>query len=163
MNPTIGCRFGRISPAIGLYSMNSPNESLNGSSPSFPPVLARIPGLVDESAQPGITPDEFSEAVTPAPDTEKGTHETDEALGEDQKAPGDREIHHPAVRLEIPAVPTPPTETTDCYFKLRPWQVRCSAELTGHRNFILNAPMAAGKTFELCAIAAARLRGDGDL
>jgi superfamily II DNA or RNA helicase len=137
--------------------MNSDRQHIDSSS-SFSPVLARIPRLVG-SAQPAITPGEPSEAVPPAPDT----HETDVALGEDQKPPGEQELYHPAVRLEIPAVPTPPTETTDGYFKLRSWQVRCFAELTGHRNFILNAPMAAGKTFELCAIAAERLCKDSDL
>ena len=83
---------------------------------------------------------------TPLPDEEHDSLEQDAAPGEDQKALGDQELYRPAVRLEIPAVPVPPTETTDGYFKLRPWQVRCSAELSGHRNFILNAPMAAGSS-----------------
>jgi hypothetical protein len=59
--------------------MKLPNQSLNDSSASSSPVVARIPGVVDESAQPG-------------------THRQDEAPGEDQKAPGDRELYQPAVR-----------------------------------------------------------------
>src|ERR1039458_5686837 len=143
--------------------MNSPNQFVNDSFAPFLPVLAQIPGFVDESAQPGITPDESSEAIPPAPDEGPETHRQNQVQGENQKTLGDRELYHPAVRLEIQEVPTPPTETTDGYFKLRPWQVQCSAELAGHRNFILNAPMAAGKTFELCTIAAERLRRDGHL
>ena len=142
--------------------MNLPDQNFDCSCPSLPPVLAQIPGFVDESAQPG-TPDESSEAMPPAPDEEKETHRQDVAPGDDQKDLGDRGLYHPAMRIEIPAVPTPSTETTDGFFKQRPWQVRCSAELPGRCNFILNAPTAAGKTFELCKIAAERLRRDSNL
>ena len=141
--------------------MNSDEPHIDSSS-SFSPVLAWIPGFVDESALPGYPGRVFGSHPAGAGPGE-GAPSNDESPGEDLKARSDQELYHPAVRLEIPAVPTPPTETTDGYFKLRPWQVRCSAELTGHRNFILNAPMAAGKTFELCAIAADRLRSDSDL
>jgi hypothetical protein len=89
--------------------------------------------------------------------------EQDAATGKDQKARSDQELYQPAMRIEIPAVPPPSTETTDGFFKQRPWQVRCSAELRGNCNFILNAPTAAGKTFELCTIAADRLRRDCNL
>src|SRR5664280_2806183 len=104
--------------------MNSPDQHFDCGSPSFPPVLAGIPG-VDESAQPGIAPGESSEAIPPAPNTENGTHETNEAPGDDQKAVGDRGIYQPALRLEIPATASPSTESTDGYLRLRPWQERC--------------------------------------
>src|SRR5262245_37983284 len=52
----------------------------------------------------------------------------------------------PAMRIEIPAISAASTATTDGYFRLRPWQERCFAELSGAPNWIINAPMAAGKT-----------------
>lgn len=143
--------------------MNSDNQHFNSALQSFLPVLARIPDLVDEKAQPGITPDQVSDAMQPAPLENKLGLQQAQARDEAQKALGDREIHQPAMRFEIPAVPTPPTETTDGFFRQRPWQLLCSAELAGHRNFILNAPTAAGKTFELCTIAAERLNRDENL
>ncbi|HYW38073.1 MAG TPA: DEAD/DEAH box helicase family protein [Terriglobales bacterium] len=143
--------------------MNSQYQYFNGTSSPFPAGLAPIPGLVDEKAQPEITKDEVSEGIPPAPVEEEETHQQDGAPDKAQKALRDGKIHQPAMRIEIPAVATSPTETTDGFFRQRPWQVQCSAELTGNCNFILNAPTAAGKTFELCTIAAERLSRDKNL
>lgn len=69
----------------------------------------------------------------------------------------------PAIYLEIPAVATPPTETTDGFYELREWQTRCFNKLRGRRNWMIIAPPAAGKSVEICAIAADRLKRDDDL
>jgi len=69
----------------------------------------------------------------------------------------------PVMRIETPAGATMSTETTDGFYKLRKWQQTCFAKLRYCRNWIITAPPAAGKSFEICAIAADRLKRDDDL
>ena len=129
--------------------MDLSNEQLNQTSAVFPGSSSWIPG-VEESTPPGVPGEDSSEAMP--------------AMALDsEKAPANTELYQPAMRIEIPALPTPSTETTDGFFKQRPWQAECSVALAEQRNFILNAPTAAGKTFQLCTIAAERLRRDSDL
>ena len=69
----------------------------------------------------------------------------------------------PAIHIEIRPIATSPTETTDGFDELREWQTTCFNKLRSRRNFIIIAPPAAGKSVGICAIAADRLRRDGDL
>src|SRR5580698_2185568 len=69
----------------------------------------------------------------------------------------------PALRREIPAAAALSTETTDGFYQMREWQQRCFGELRMSQNAIINAPMAAGKSFAICAIAADRLTRDEHL
>jgi hypothetical protein len=73
------------------------------------------------------------------------------------------EIQQPAIRFEVPAIPSLPTETTDGFCRLRDWQERCYKSLKDVKNWIIKAPMASGKSFEICAIAADSLRRDQSL
>lgn len=72
-------------------------------------------------------------------------------------------IQQPAMRIEIPAAATSKTETTDGFFRKREWQIRCSNKSGNSRNWIITAPPAAGKSFEICSIAADRLKRDEQL
>lgn len=129
---------------IGCLSyMNSSDQQFNTPS-SLPPVLAGTPSVVDESLQPDVTPDDLSEANPPKPDEEKELRQQDGVSGEDRMPLGDRELCQPAIRIETPAVATPSTETTDGFFRLRPWQAACREALAGSRNWIINAATAAG-------------------
>src|SRR5215467_1190560 len=67
------------------------------------------------------------------------------------------------LRIEIPRGAELSTETTDGFFRMREWQTRCFDQLSSSQNWIINAPMAAGKSFEICAIAADRLNRDENL
>jgi superfamily II DNA or RNA helicase len=69
----------------------------------------------------------------------------------------------PAIHLETPVVATVATKTSDGFDELREWQTRCFNKLRGRRNWVIIAPPAAGKSVEICAIAADRLRRDRDL
>ena len=69
----------------------------------------------------------------------------------------------PALSIEIPQGAVLSTETTEGFFRMREWQTRCFDQLTASRDWIINAPMAAGKSFEICAIAAERLNRDEHL
>jgi hypothetical protein len=142
--------------------MNS-NQQLNSGSASFSPLLVPISGLSDENAQPGIPTADSSEAIPPAPDEEEQPHQQYEASGETRKADRGGEIVQPAMRIEIPAMPAESTETTDGYLRLRPWQERCLNALRDSHNWLINAPMAAGKTLEIVAIAVDRLTRNSDL
>src|ERR1022692_4232416 len=126
--------------------MNSSNQYVNNTSPSFAPVLAGIPDLSDETAQAPIGADRpsITEVVYTAPPETKQTLRQDQAPGDVEIPLSHGEIHQPAMRIEIPAVPTPSTETTDGFFKLRPWQANCFVALGNSRNWIINAPTAAG-------------------
>jgi superfamily II DNA or RNA helicase len=73
------------------------------------------------------------------------------------------DIQQPTIRIEIPAGAAFSTEATDGYYKMREWQVRCFDMLRDSQNWIINAPMAAGKSFQICAIAADRLSRDKNL
>lgn len=73
------------------------------------------------------------------------------------------DIQQPAMRIDIPAVATVPTETTDGFYRLREWQNLCFNQLRSTHNWIITAPMAAGKSFEICAIAVDRLIQDDTL
>ncbi len=68
-----------------------------------------------------------------------------------------------ALRIEIPAGEALPTETADGFYRMREWQSRCFDQLSSSQDWIINAPMAAGKSFEICAIAADRLNRDEHL
>src|SRR5258708_4853073 len=72
----------------------------------------------------------------------------------------DKHVQHPAMRLQIDPVATAPTESTDGFFRMREWQERCFTQLKASHHWIINAPMAAGKSFQICAIAADRLGRD---
>jgi DEAD/DEAH box helicase. len=72
-------------------------------------------------------------------------------------------IQHPAMRLQIAPIATTPPESVDGFLKLRDWQVRCLDELRGSRQFIINAPMASGKSLEICALASWWLAEDSSL
>lgn len=143
--------------------MISPTQSntISVSSPFF----AEIPSLLDETAQPTITTTGASmeKSVHTEPPENNQNLQQPQAPGETQRTLDTGPIYQPVVRIEIPAVPTASPETTDGYFKLRPWQLRCSAELTGYRNFIVNAPTAAGKCFVICTMATERMSRDADL
>src|SRR5579862_6812858 len=69
----------------------------------------------------------------------------------------------PAIHLETAVVATVATKTSDGFDELREWQTRCFNKLRGRRNWVIIAPPAAGKSVEICAIAADRLRRDRDL
>lgn len=69
----------------------------------------------------------------------------------------------PALHIEIPRGAEPSTETTDGFLRMREWQTRCFDQLSSSQDWIINAPMAAGKSFEICAIAAGRLNRDEHL
>jgi hypothetical protein len=71
--------------------------------------------------------------------------------------------HQPAIRIEIPAVATESTETAEGFYKMRAWQQRCFNDVKDSQYWIINAPMAAGKSFQICAVAADRLRRDEHL
>lgn len=144
--------------------MNS-DQQFNSTSPSFLPVLAGIPGLVAETAQEPIIADgpPMGDSVDTAALEDGQSHQPAQSPDEAQKALGDRDIYRPALRLEIPATESASTETTDGYLRLRPWQVRCLNALKDSHNWIINAPMAAGKTFEIAAIAGERLKRNGNL
>jgi len=73
------------------------------------------------------------------------------------------EIHQPAIRIEIPAIPSLPTKTTDGFYKMRDWQQRCFKALKDNRNWIIKAPTAAGKSFEICALGADALIRNSNL
>lgn len=76
---------------------------------------------------------------------------------------GAGQIHQPAMRIEIRGLNAPSTETGDSYYRLRPWQERCLNMLLHSHNSIINAPMASGKTLAIAAIAAERLKRNGNL
>jgi superfamily II DNA or RNA helicase/predicted small metal-binding protein len=69
----------------------------------------------------------------------------------------------PAIHIEIPTIATLPTEKSDGFCELREWQTKCFKKLVGSRNWMIIAPPAAGKSVEICAIAADRLKRDDDL
>jgi hypothetical protein len=144
--------------------MNLSNEQLNSTRSSFSPAMVESVN-VDETAQPPLAADGTSiwQSSYTAPFENEQARQQDESSSESRKTLGAGEICQPAMRIEIRGVNTPSTATTDGFFRQRPWQLRCSTELAGQRNFILNAPTAAGKTFELCAIAHARVEEDTDL
>src|SRR5260370_3474412 len=73
------------------------------------------------------------------------------------------EIHQPAMRIEIPPIPSLPTETTDGFYRMREWQRQCFTALKDNRNWIIKAPTAAGKSFEICALGADALIRDRNL
>ena len=51
----------------------------------------------------------------------------------------------PALRIAIPAGAALSTETTDGFYRMREWQARCFDQLSPSEDWIINAPMAAGK------------------
>src|SRR5258708_7921959 len=73
---------------------------------------------------------------------------------EREQTMNNNEIYQPAIRIEIPPIPSLPTETTDGFYRMREWQKRCFDALRDSRNWIIKALMASGKSFEICAIAA---------
>jgi len=70
------------------------------------------------------------------------------------------ETLHPAIRFEIPATKTAPTESGYGFFRMRDWQRQCFDELQDSHHWLINAPMAAGKSFEICALVAHWLMRD---
>lgn len=67
-------------------------------------------------------------------------------------------IQHPAISFTISdPLEEKATIHVDGFFEMRNWQRRCFDELQDSQYWIINAPMASGKTFEMCAIAADRL------
>src|SRR6516164_8160674 len=72
-------------------------------------------------------------------------------------------MHTPAMVVETTPVAQVSTEASDGFFRLREWQVRCFNELSASHNWIINAPMAAGKSFQISAMAADRLGHDDRL
>jgi hypothetical protein len=58
----------------------------------------------------------------------------------------------PAVRHAVTPVASPSTLSTNGYMLQRGWQARCSAEIDHSHHWIINAPMASGKTFQICVM-----------
>jgi hypothetical protein len=144
--------------------MNLSNEQLNSTRSSFSPAMVESEN-VDESPRSSLAAEGASigQSSDTASFAKKYASQQDGASSDFRNNCRAEEICQPAMRIEIRGVNTPSTAKTDGFFTQRPWQLRCSAELAGQRNFILNAPTAAGKTFELCAIAYARLEEDPGL
>src|SRR5262249_13137925 len=69
----------------------------------------------------------------------------------------------PVMRIEIPALDASPTQTTNGFYRMREWQEGCFENLKDASNWIINAPPAAGKSFQICALVADRLRRDENL
>jgi superfamily II DNA or RNA helicase len=67
-------------------------------------------------------------------------------------------IQQPAMRIQTCQPATSSTDTADGYYRMRPWQERCFTQLRNSHHWIINAPMAAGKSFQICATAADQLR-----
>ena len=71
--------------------------------------------------------------------------------------------HVPAVRLPIEPKGLQSTNPADGYQIMRGWQDRAFDALQSSHHWILNAPMASGKTFLICALGANWLRTTPDL
>lgn len=52
---------------------------------------------------------------------------------------------------------TRPTITEDGYYQMREWQEECFSSLKDAHHWIINAPMASGKSFEICCMIASQL------
>lgn len=72
-------------------------------------------------------------------------------------------VQVPGFHIEIPPVISAPAVSTDGYFGMRDWQGSCFGALKDSQHWIINAPMASGKSFEICALAANWLTLDPSL
>ena len=62
-------------------------------------------------------------------------------------------VQHPAIRFDVPQGFAEPTVlTADGFLKMRMWQARCFDALANSHHWIMNAPMAAGKSFLISAL-----------
>lgn len=58
---------------------------------------------------------------------------------------------------------TRPTVSPDGYFSMREWQEDCYNSFEGADHWILNTPMASGKSFEICCLALRELKNNTKL